>query len=77
MKTIEIYGENYIEQYTKLREACRVIVIRNGKILLTYEVNTNQWFIPSGGLESDERLSQCCIREMAEETGCIVEVDKQ
>lgn len=42
MKTIEIYGENYIEQYTKLREACRGIVIRNGKILLIYEVNTNQ-----------------------------------
>ena len=77
MKTIEIYGENYIEQYTKLREACRGIVIRNGKILLTYEVNTNQWFIPGGGLESNESLSQCCIREMAEETGCIVEVNKQ
>ena len=77
MKTIEIYGENYIEQYTKLREACRGIVIRNGKILLTYEVNTNQWFIPGGGLDRNESLSQCCIREMAEETGCIVEVNKQ
>ena len=77
MKTIEIYGENYIEQYTKLREACRGIVVRDNKILLTYETNTNQWFIPGGGLESNESLSQCCIRELAEETGCIVEVDKQ
>ena len=77
MKTIEIYGENYIEQYTKLREVCRGIVVRDNKILLTYETNTNQWFIPGGGLESNESLSQCCIRELAEETGCIVEVDKQ
>ena len=77
MEIIQIYGENYIEQYAKLREACRGIVVRNGKILLTYEVNTNQWFIPGGGLESNESLSQCCIRELAEETGCVVEVDEQ
>lgn len=40
MKTIDIYGENRFEQYTKVREACRGIVIDNGRILLTYEVNT-------------------------------------
>ena len=77
MEIIQIYGENYIEQYAKIREACRGIVVRNGKILLTYEVNTNQWFIPGGGLESNEGLSQCCIRELAEETGCVVEVGEQ
>ena len=77
MEIIQIYGENYIEQYAKIREACRGIVVRNGKILLTYEVNTNQWFIPGGGLESNESLSQCCIRELAEETGCVVEVGEQ
>jgi len=31
MKTIDIYGENRFETYTKTREACRGIVIREGK----------------------------------------------
>lgn len=76
MKTIEFYGENYLEQYMKLREACRGIVIRNDEILLTYEVNTDQWFIPGGGVEKDECIQECCVRELVEETGCIVEIDK-
>ena len=73
MKTIDIYGENRFEQYTKVREACRGILIDNGRILLTYEVNTDQWFIPGGGLEDKESIQECCVRELAEETGCLVE----
>ncbi len=72
MKIIDIYGEKYDEQYTNLREACRGIVIKDDKILLTYEVNTDQWFIPGGGLETDEALKECLVRELSEETGCIV-----
>jgi len=72
METINIFGENRFETYTKTRKACRGIVISNGMILLTYEVNTDQWFIPGGGLESGESLEACCVRELAEETGCIV-----
>ena len=34
MEIIQIYGENYIEQYAKIRETCRGIVVRNGKILV-------------------------------------------
>ena len=73
MKTIDIYGENRFEQYTKVREACRGLLIDNGRILLTYEVNTDQWFIPGGGLEDKESIQECCVRELAEETGCLVE----
>ncbi len=77
METIDIYGEQYIEQHTKMREACRGIVINNDKILLTYEVNTDQWFIPGGGLENNESIQECCVRELAEETGCVVKANKQ
>lgn len=73
MKTIDIYGENSFAQYTKRREACRGIVIKKDKILLTYEENTDQWFIPGGGLEDNESMQECCKREMAEETGYVVE----
>lgn len=77
METIDIYGDNYSEQYTKVREACRGIVIHEGRILLTYEVNTDQWFIPGGGLEEGESTQECCVREMVEETGCVVKANKQ
>lgn len=69
MKTIDIYGDNRFEKQTKTRVACRGIVISDGKILMSYEVKTDQWFIPGGGLENDENLEECCVRELAEETG--------
>lgn len=77
MKVIDIYGENRFEKYTKTREACRGIVISNEKILLTYEVNTDRWFIPGGGVEANESPEACCVREVAEETGCIVKTNQQ
>ena len=72
METINIYGANRFNEVTKVRDACRGIVIQDGMILLTYEVNTDQWFIPGGGLEGEETIQQCCIRELAEETGFVV-----
>ena len=74
METINIYGENRFDAFSKIREACRGIVISEGKILLTYEVNTDQYFLPGGGLEHGESLAECCIRELAEETGYQVKV---
>ena len=56
MRSIDIYGANRFEQYNKVREACRGIVVKGDKILLTYEVNTDQWFILGGGVENDETL---------------------
>ena len=73
METINIYGANRFETFSKTREACRGIVISEDKILLTYEVNTDQYFLPGGGLEQGENLAECCIRELAEETGFQVE----
>lgn len=73
MDIINIYGENRFDTYSKIREACRGIVVRDGQILLTYETNTDQWFIPGGGMEAGETAEECCIRELAEETGGVVE----
>ena len=75
MKEINIYGENRHRQYTKMREACRGIVIEGDNILLSYEVNTDQWLIPGGGVENNETLRECCARELAEETGCVVKAE--
>ena len=55
MKTIEIVGENYCGNWDKTRTVCRGIVIDGERILFSYEAKTNQWMIPGGGQESNER----------------------
>lgn len=72
MTTINIFGENRHEQYTKLRIACRGVVLRDGMILMAHAREVDFWMIPGGGLEGEEDLYQCCIRELAEETGLVV-----
>ena len=83
MKIIEIVGDNYFGKWDKTNTACRGIIIRDGRILLSYETLTDQWMIPGGGLEDGESEKECCIREIAEETGfvvstsdCLFEIDE-
>ena len=73
MKTIEIFGDNREKEYTKTVEGCRGVLIRGGQILLSYEKNIDQYMIPGGGLEGGESLTECCKRELCEETGIVVD----
>lgn len=68
-ETINQYAKIYSDPPEKERIASRGIVIENNKILLSYEVNTNVYMTPGGGLEEGETLEECCIRELREETG--------
>ena len=76
MKTIEIFGEDRDPTVQKTVQGCRGILIQDGLILLSYYKNVDLWLIPGGGLESDESLNECCIRELAEETGYKVKAIK-
>ena len=80
---VEIVGDNYYGKWDKTRTACRGIVIRDHRLLLSYETVTGQWMLPGGGLEEGEDERECCIREVAEETGflispseCVLEIDE-
>lgn len=72
MKTIEIIGKNYFGHHENSRAACRGIVLGDGRILLSFERLTGQYMIPGGGIEDGESDRACCIREVGEETGCLV-----
>ena len=76
MKKIDIFGYNRIKPYEKIREGCRGIVIRDGKVLVSREERTGIVMIPGGGLEDGETHIDCCRREIAEETGYEVEPEK-
>ncbi len=77
MKTIEIIGDNHFATWTERRVACRGIVVRGEKVLLSYEEKTDQYGIPGGGAEEHESLEACCCREIAEETGIVVSVGER
>lgn len=77
MKVLDIYGDNRFQTHAKIREACRGIVIKDNKILLSYETITDMYNIPGGGLEPNENYEDCCVREVAEETGVKVETTQK
>lgn len=83
MKHLETIGENYFGHWDHSRTACRAIIVEDGKLLLSYETVTGQWMIPGGGIDPGESERDCCIREVAEETGilvkpgdCLLELDE-
>ena len=73
VKTIEMIGADYEGVSERTRTSCRGIVLRDGKLLLSYETSSGLWMIPGGGLEPGEDESDCCIREVIEETGYVIE----
>lgn len=68
-ETINQYAETYSNPPERVRIAGRGIVVRDGKILLSHELNTGVYMSPGGGLEEGESLEECCARELMEETG--------
>ena len=77
MKTLEILGANRFDTYTKTRDGCRAVIIRDGRILLSHETVSGWWLIPGGGMEDGETPEECVVREVREETGMIVRPKEQ
>ena len=77
MNTLEVinqFGDEYSLPPRFTRIGCRAIIVENGKILLSHEVNTGVYLTPGGGLESAETNADCVVREVLEETGYLVKV---
>ncbi len=69
---VHIYHDVYTGNISKRRIACRGILTDGERILLSHEVKHGKYVLPGGGIEDGETLSQCCEREVLEETGYIV-----
>jgi len=46
------------------------------RLLLTPRTDNARWCLPGGLMESGESASECCAREVFEETGLVVEVGR-
>ena len=72
VEEIEIISEHHSDPPERIRHSGRAIIINDNKILLSHELNTNIYMSPGGGLEENESLAECCVREVEEETGFVV-----
>ena len=77
VEIIDLVSETFFEPIIKKRAACRGIVIKDNKILLSYEKNNDIYMSPGGGIENGESLKACCEREVLEETGLLVRAQEQ
>ncbi|MEH7403843.1 MULTISPECIES: NUDIX hydrolase [Bacillaceae] len=60
--------------------ATGICINRKGQVLMVLQGKPDEqklWATPSGGLEQNESIEECCKREVLEETGYEVEVIKQ
>ena len=69
MEIINQYSIHFDDPPKKTRPASRGLVIKDGKVLLTYEAHTGVYMSPGGGREGEESFEDCCIRELKEESG--------
>lgn len=60
---------------------CAAVIVQdaNGSILLGRRARAPQqglWDLPGGFCNPDELPEQCAVRELAEETGCLIQIDR-
>lgn len=76
---IEIFCKDNLnlDGKTYYREAVRGIIIDNEEILLIYSEKNGDYKLPGGGVEEGETYEEALIREVEEEAGVRVAVDKE
>ncbi len=73
-----LYGDKKLVSAEKLivRPAAYAVIQHDRKLLLVKTKSTKKWFFPGGALEKGERLEEALKREVKEETGIEIEVQK-
>jgi 8-oxo-dGTP pyrophosphatase MutT (NUDIX family) len=68
-ETIRQFARAYTYPPERVRVGCRGLVVKDNKVLVSYEERTGFYMSPGGGLEEGETLEECVARELQEETG--------
>ncbi len=76
-KEMQLINDDYSGHVVHLRHASRGILVCDGKVLLSYETVYGKYIIPGGGVEEGETYSECCERELLEETGIEVKAAEE
>jgi 8-oxo-dGTP pyrophosphatase MutT (NUDIX family) len=50
----------------------RIILLRDGQVLLIEHTYRRGWYLPGGGIDKGESLEECILREAEEEAGATV-----
>ena len=61
----------------KKEKSCGCIILKDGKVLLIYEKIGQYWGFPKGHIENNETEIETAKREVKEEVGLDVEIDKE
>lgn len=72
-----IYGER-IGKLGNLIPACVAVIfdVTGQNVLLTRRSDNGRWCLPGGGMDPGESAAECCAREVLEETGLVIRVDR-
>ena len=72
-----IYGDR-IGDHAKLSPSGSAVIFDSTrrKILLTRRSDNGRWCLPGGAMDPGESATECCSREVLEETGLIVHVGR-
>jgi 8-oxo-dGTP pyrophosphatase MutT (NUDIX family) len=77
MGRIDYYEDPSAPKPNSIVPAASAIVINeHGDVLLQKRADTGQWSLPGGALELGESIAETIIREVREETGLQVSVDR-
>ena len=72
-----IYGDR-IGKLGRIVTACDAVIFDSAeeKVLLTRRTDNGRWCLPGGAMDPGESASECCAREVLEETGLVVTVGR-
>ena len=69
-------SEGANRQGVRVRKCSKSIIWNGRQVVLNFE-DKHRWELPGGGIEEGETPVQACIREVKEETGLEVQVEKK
>src|SRR3989339_412535 len=76
--TLSLYGDtiNIKKDKFRIRVAGYAIITNKNKILLVNTKSTGKWYFPGGEVEAGEQIESALKREVVEETGIKIKVEK-